>query len=118
AADDEAVDADLAQLVDDHGDELARPLLEEPAQQGRLAAAEESADDVDRDGRPVRHPPERRTGSPSSSAWSPPRWARTEAPTSSRRTRAGRPLPRATHTASVKVCMPVRLDRPKTEGAP
>src|SRR5581483_7326325 len=88
-AHDEAVDADLAELVDDDRHALPRPLLEEPAQQRRLAAAEVPADDVDGNGGgagSARHP-STSSGSPSRSEASPPRWWSTDAPTSSRRQR-------------------------------
>ena len=43
---------------------------------------------------------------------------RAEAPTSSRRQRSGRPVPRTKQTASPKLCIPVRFERVKTRPAP
>src|SRR5439155_15239305 len=67
-----AVDADLTQLVDDDRHPLAPGAeLQQPAQQCRLAGAEEAADHVDRR-RGHTHGPGRSTASPSSPLWSPP----------------------------------------------
>ena len=47
------VEADLAEFVDEHGGVAQGGRFQQPGQQGRLAAAEEAGDDVDRDQRVV-----------------------------------------------------------------